>query len=66
MTTIPTTVGQPEAVVLASAMGHTMRWDGKTANRSRWVCVDCGAPVYDNGVAIFGEAKRERCGEVAS
>lgn len=65
MTTSPTTVGQPEAVVLASAMGHTMRWTDRNSLRSRWECTKCGAAVLDSGGAIYGPAKRQRCGEVA-
>lgn len=66
MTTSPTTVGQPEAVVLASAMGHTMKWDSIVRNVSRWTCVRCDRAICDDGVTIYGSAKREPCDEVAS
>lgn len=66
MTTIPTTVGQPEAVVLAEKLGHTMKWDSTVRNVTRWVCDRCDRAVLDDGTTIYGPAKREPCDEVAS
>jgi hypothetical protein len=70
--TIPTTVGQPEAVELASNLGHTMKWDTtyryasrRPSNVDRWVCTRCYRAICDDGKAIYGPAKREPC-EVAS
>lgn len=63
MTTIPTTVGQPEAVVLAEKLGHTMEFDSTNPRSkvSRWSCVRCDRAILDDGTTIYGSAKREPC-----